>query len=146
MGFLYGVFWGFVYGQAAVLVSSSLAYIIGHYFSKNINFESKYLKFFAKGHSFENILISRLIFLPGDLVNYGAGFLKVNYWGFLLGTLVGGTPSMLVVIFAGSAIEGEFSAGKLTIRTDYLLIASITLLFSLALAWWLRANRKPASI
>ncbi len=144
MGFLYGAFWGFIYGQVAIIASSSLAYLIGRYFSKNINFEGRYSKFFEnmQGRSFESILLSRLIFLPGDLINYGAGFLKINYWGFLLGTLIGGAPGMLIVIFAGSAIEGDFTTNKLIIRKDYLLVSTALLLFSLALAWWLRTKQK----
>ena len=46
MGFLYGVFWGSVYGQVAILASSSLAYIVGRYFGKGINLKGKHALFF----------------------------------------------------------------------------------------------------
>ncbi len=143
MGFLYGVFWGSVYGQIAISASSSLGYIIGRYFSKGIN-EDKYSQFLknVRKNSFESILLSRLIFLPGDLVNYGAGFLKINYLSFLLGTLIGGAPGMLIAIFAGASIEGEFAVGEIIIRKDYLLISTAILLLNLILFWWLRVSRQ----
>ena len=103
-----------------------------------------FLKTYKK-NSFESILISRLIFLPGDLVNYGAGFLKVHYLSFLLATLIGGMPGMFMVVLAGAAIEGQFAAAELTVRKDYLLISTAILLFSLALSWWLRVKRQSKS-
>lgn len=151
MGFLYGIFLGLIYGQIFIVASSSLAYIIGRYFGKDNNWVAKNQLFDTqifdtmRKNSFESVLLSRLLFLPGDLVNYGAGFFKVSYLGFLGGTLLGGLPGMLMVILAGAAIEGEFNAGKLVIHKGYLLISTAILLLSLALSWWLRTRQKRSS-
>ena len=144
IGFLYGAFWGVLYAQITILVSCSLAYIIGRYFGKGFKFEGKYSKLFEsmRNHSFESTLLSRLIFLPGDLVNYGAGLLKVNYWGFLLGTFIGGIPGIVIVVLAGAAVKGSTTVDEIVIRKDYLLIASTILLLSLGLSWWLRARAR----
>ncbi|MEZ4605281.1 MAG: hypothetical protein R2865_00315 [Deinococcales bacterium] len=97
-----------------------------------------------KERSFESILLARLIFLPGDLVNYAAGFWRINLIAFLAATAIGGTPGMLVGLFAGAALRQEgisFGSAELKLRYDYLFVAVGIMLSSLILSWYLKRQQ-----
>jgi uncharacterized membrane protein YdjX (TVP38/TMEM64 family) len=137
-GFLFGPLWGFSYALAATLLSSGLAYLFGRLLGKPpSNAANKLLKA-LKERSFETILISRLIFLPGDLVNYAAGFLRISFLAFMAATALGGAASLLMTVLAGAAIRGPFDPRELKINVWYILAAAVLLFISLGLARYLR--------
>ena len=146
VGFLYGAILGFIYSQLAVLASCALAYVLGRYFSSSGHLENKYRHLLKsmKENSFTTVLLSRLLFVPGDLVNYLAGFLKIHFGSFLAGTLIGGTPSLLIVVLAGAAMKGSFAENKLNLHWDYLLAAVIVMLLCLLVYGWWRKRQPPS--
>lgn len=144
-GYLFGPVLGIIYALIATLISASIAFGIAFYYAnknKLNNQEGPKLIKGLKNNSFESVLISRLTFIPGDLVNYSAGFLKINYWQFLLATAIGGLPGLAMTVLAGASIEGEFSFTSIKINIYYLISSIALLVFSLLIARYLRKRNK----
>lgn len=145
-GYLFGPAFGFVYALLATLLSSALAYGLGRFFGQGALKALGNKRFLSalRERSFESILLARLIFLPGDLVNYASGFLKVPFGAFLGATALGGAFGLLLTVLAGSSAEGQFNLREIQPDLRYLLAASALLLVSLALSVWLRRRQSAA--
>ena len=132
-GFLFGpigILWTIIGSNASALV----AYTVGRYFGTGVlegeeetNVIQKYTQRMRQ-NSFETVLIMRLLFLPYDLVNYAAGFLKIKWQPFILATAIGSIPGTIsFVLLAGSfGTLDELVAGDFQVNP-------LTLIFSLAL-------------
>lgn len=113
-GVLFGPFWGVVYTVIGSNLGASLAYFIGRFFGAGTlkpeaggvfaatSGISKYVKRMQE-NSFETVFIMRLIFLPYDLVNYLAGFLKINYGAFILASILGALPGTISFALFGAS-------------------------------------------
>lgn len=145
-GFLFGVVWGFFYAFAAMLLSTLMAYGIGFYFGdvNRLSNQPTRLLIRLRERSFETVLLSRFLFLPGDLVNYASGFLKINLGAFILATAIGGLPGLLMVVLAGAAIDGDFAATGIRINGWYVLVSAFLLVTSLGLSYFLRKREALA--
>jgi uncharacterized membrane protein YdjX (TVP38/TMEM64 family) len=129
-GFLYGAVWGTVYATLATLLSCAVAYVVGRFLGgDNVNLQRGWLERLRE-RSFETILISRLTFLPGDLVNYAAGFLKISFVSFLVATAIGGMPGLLVGVLAGASLE-TFNADGFRLNPWYIVASLVMLALSL---------------
>lgn len=132
-GFLFGPIWGIVLVVIGSNAGASLAYFMGKVLGGNFfgdeSSEQGVIQTYAnrmRNNSFETIMTMRFIFLPYDLVNYLAGFLKVDFKAFLFATIVGSIPGTLAFTLAGASIE-ELS---LTSRPDinpWVLVASVVI-------------------
>lgn len=139
-GFLFGAFWGSLYGLIATLISASIPYFMGRFFGQGLKpkqLQSKLIQRMQQ-QSFETILLSRLIFVPGDLVNYAAGFLRISFLAFFFATALGGMPSLLMTTFAGASIEGNFEFTGFRLNIWYLLASVALLIFSLISSYYLK--------
>ena len=139
-GFLFGPLWGFVYATLATLASCSVAYLTGRYLSSAAKDSAATRGLLAnlKARSFETVLISRLMFIPGDLVNYAAGALRVPFLAFVGATALGGAPGLLVTVLAGAATEGQFSFSGLSLNRAYLVASALLLVTSVGVSFGLR--------
>jgi uncharacterized membrane protein YdjX (TVP38/TMEM64 family) len=138
IGFLYGPVWGTLYALLATFVSSSVAYILGRFFGGNsLLLQTSWINQLRQ-QSFETVLTSRLIFIPGDLVNYACGFLKISFGAFLLATALGGLPGLLVGVLAGASIEGQFNFSGIEINIWYVITSVLLLVVSLGISTYLR--------
>lgn len=140
-GFLFGAFWGSLYALIATLITAGIPYLLGRFFGTELKTNNKLVRQMRE-RSFDTILLSRLIFIPGDLVNYAAGFLKISFSAFILATALGGLPSLLVATLAGASIEGVFQFEGLQVNPWLLLASAALLLFSLSLSRLLRKRSK----
>jgi uncharacterized membrane protein YdjX (TVP38/TMEM64 family) len=101
-----------------------------------------------RNNSFETVLIMRLIFLPYDLVNYLAGFLRIDWKAFLVATAIGSIPATISVVLLGAAaspaeIEQFFLEGKLpSLDGRVLAISVIMFVVSLALARYFKGRER----
>ena len=141
-GFLFGAPWGFAYALFATLLSSALAYLFGRYVAGDVPGLGAAFVARLRTRAFETVLISRFIFLPGDLVNYAAGVLRISFVAFMLATLIGGVPGLLIGVLAGASLEGEFTTRGVQLNVWYLLASGGLLVSSLTLSYFLR-RRQP---
>ncbi len=112
---LAGAIFGPVLGVFLTVISANagamIAYGIGRYFGESIideEHETTMLQTYGKRmreSSFSTVFIMRLIFLPYDLVNYLAGFLKIDWKAFLLATILGSIPGTISFALFGSSID-----------------------------------------
>jgi uncharacterized membrane protein YdjX (TVP38/TMEM64 family) len=58
-----------------------------------------------RDHSFETVLVMRLLFLPYDLVNYLAGLLRLRWLPFLLATALGSLPGTVSFVLLGASLD-----------------------------------------
>lgn len=136
-GFLLGVVGGGAFALLMSLVSATVAYGLARRLAparppSGALFER------LNARAFEAVLTARLTFLPGDLVNYAAGVVRVPYLPFALATLLGGLPGLAMGVLAGASIEGVFRFEGLRLNLGFLLASLGLLLLSLLMSWLLR--------
>lgn len=130
IGALCGPIWGTLYAILGSNLSASLAYVVGRFLGQDVveseskNALQRYLQRMRQ-NSFETIFVMRLIFLPYDLVNYAAGFLKINYGAFILATILGSLPGTIsfVLFGASSGLDGG------TPKFDWRILAVSVVIF-----------------
>ncbi len=107
-GVLFGPVWGIIYTVIGSNLGASLAYVLGRFLGKDALASSGgqgmqgYFERMRK-NSFETIFLMRLVFLPYDLVNYAAGFLKIRYLPFILATILGSLPGTVSFVLFGAS-------------------------------------------
>jgi uncharacterized membrane protein YdjX (TVP38/TMEM64 family) len=115
-GFLFGPILGVLYTIVASNTSATIAFFVGRYFGQGLLKEGaseSLLQRYAermRQNSFETVIVMRFIFLPYDLVNYLAGFLRIRWVPFILATILGSIPGTIAFILAGASIE-RFDGG-----------------------------------
>jgi uncharacterized membrane protein YdjX (TVP38/TMEM64 family) len=135
-----GAIWGPIWGTLFVVIgsnmSATLAYSFGRVFGKGVLPEGddaatsgvvgRYAERLRR-NVFGTVLLMRLIYLPYDLVNYLAGFLRVAYRPFILASILGSLPGTLTFVLAGASLNIEdIFAGRFSVSA----INPWTLLFS----------------
>jgi uncharacterized membrane protein YdjX (TVP38/TMEM64 family) len=123
---IYGPFWGSVISFLGVFASSSTGYMIGKYLGPvtvHKLMSDKALKKtseFIKRYGVTAIAITRISSLSNDSLSIVAGLLKMNYRKYILATLAGITP--LIVLLAIYGKNGK-------ILKSLIWIAAISLIF-----------------
>lgn len=124
-----GAIWGPIWGTLFVVVgsnmSATLAYLFGRAFGQgvlpegNTNAAGGIVSRYAerlRANAFSTILVMRLIYLPYDLVNYLAGFLRVPYRPYLIASILGSLPGTLTFVLAGASLNiDDILAGRFSI-------------------------------
>ncbi|MBW7884976.1 MAG: TVP38/TMEM64 family protein [Caldilineaceae bacterium] len=112
-GFLFGPVWGVIYTAIGANLSATVAYYVGRYFGQGLleseastGLVQRYARRMRE-NSFETVLIMRFIFLPYDLVNYLAGFLRIAYGSFILATIIGSIPGTIAFVLLGASLSPE---------------------------------------
>jgi uncharacterized membrane protein YdjX (TVP38/TMEM64 family) len=138
-GFLFGPILGVVYTILGSNISATVAYLIGRYFGQGFlkedttdNIMQRYAQR-MRNNSFETIIVMRFIFLPYDLVNYLAGFLRINWLSFILATILGSIPGSIAFVLAGASIE-RFNGGIPKLNTTTLIFSALIFISSLVLS------------
>jgi uncharacterized membrane protein YdjX (TVP38/TMEM64 family) len=112
-GAIWGPLWGTLFVVIGSNMSASLAYGFGRVFGQGSLPEDasgaqgivgQYADRMRRS-AFSTILIMRLIYLPYDLVNYLAGFLRIAYRPFILATILGSLPGTATFVLAGASIN-----------------------------------------
>ena len=139
-GFLYGPVLGILYTIIGANLGASLAYLIGTFFGRGVlasEGSSKpggRLQGYAdrlRRNAFETVLTMRFLFLPYDLVNYLAGFLRVRYAPFILATVLGSLPGTVAFVLFGASTGGDFSDGLPSVNAG--VLAASVAIFALSL-------------
>ncbi len=135
-GFLYGPVLGIVYTILGANLGASLAYLIGTFFGRGLlptSGEGR-LQTYAerlRNNAFETVLTMRFLFLPYDLVNYLAGFLRVRYTPFILATVLGSLPGTVAFVLFGASTDGDFSNGLPSVDARVLIASAAIFALSL---------------
>lgn len=144
---------GFLFGPIGILwtvlgsnASALLAYSVGRYFGQGVldNEESSGLiqqyTQRLRQNSFETVLIMRLLFLPYDLVNYAAGFLKIKWQPFILATAVGSIPGTVSIVLLGGSFGtlDELVAGDVQVNPITLIASVVLILVSIGLSRFIK--------
>lgn len=135
-GVLFGPIWGVIYTLVGSNLGATLAFFIGRFFGEGLNTDLGGWGDRMRKNSFESVFLMRLMFLPYDLVNYAAGFLRINYWAFLTATVLGSIPGTFSFTWFGA------SAGldQGTPNFDWRVLAASVAIFlvSLGVSRWLK--------
>ena len=142
-GFLFGLGWGLTYALVATSASASLAYLLARFL--RLGGSSQRGAAFLdnlRSRAFETVLIARLVSVPGDLVNYTSGALRISFPTFFVATVIGGLPGMVAGVLAGTSIEGSFRFGGLRLNPWLFGASAALLLGNLVVAQALRRRRR----
>jgi uncharacterized membrane protein YdjX (TVP38/TMEM64 family) len=93
-------------------------------------------------NSFETVLIMRFIFLPYDLVNYLAGFLRIDWKAYLLATALGSIPGTVSFVLFGASFDGDFSGGLPSVDPRALAASVTIFLISIGLSRYFKSREK----
>jgi uncharacterized membrane protein YdjX (TVP38/TMEM64 family) len=137
-GAIWGPLWGALFVVIGSNMSASLAYGFGRVFGQGAlpedaaNTQGVVAQYAdrMRRSAFTTILIMRLIYLPYDLVNYLAGFLRIAYRPFILATILGSLPGTATFVLAGAAINiDDIFAGNFSVSVfnPWTLLASAVL-------------------
>lgn len=118
-------------------VSFTIPYLVGRYsggdfidaVSEKYPNARKLIKYSHDNNFFTSYITRAVVFVPGDVVSMIHGAMKMPYRSYLLGSLVGVLPEMLVQTYVGAKLD------SLDFRTVLVLLTLIvlTLAFSLLL-------------
>lgn len=150
-GFVFGAVLGTILTVIGSNASAMVAYLIGRYFGRDVlegegeGIMRRYASRLRK-NSFESVLIMRFIYLPYDLVNYAAGFLKIRPLPFILATALGSIPGTLSFVLFGASIGGEALSGAPEL--DFRVLGASVALFagSLILSRYFKRRERRRSI
>ncbi len=110
-GILFGPVVGVPVALAAATASAFVAYLIGTTFSPAAMHDgggATVLDRWAgrmRDESFLTVLLMRLAYLPYDLVNYAAGFLRIDRSAFVAATALGSLPGTVSFVLAGASVK-----------------------------------------
>jgi uncharacterized membrane protein YdjX (TVP38/TMEM64 family) len=103
----YGPFWGGVISLVGVFSASSLGYYIGRKLSrvtlsKFVSIENQLkISEFIHDYGVGAIMITRISSFSNDALSFVAGMLKMDYRKYILSTLIGITPLIIVLAIFG---------------------------------------------
>lgn len=135
-GMAFGLLPGFIYTMIGAACGATLAFMIARLAGNTVikrfkNHNLKQLQNLFSRNGFFIVLYLRLIpLIPFDIISYGAGLASIKYRDFIMATLLGIIPGVLVYVNLG---DKSLSLGS----TDFYV--SIALLIGLvSLAWLLK--------
>lgn len=95
-----------------------------------------------RANGFEAVLMTRFFFLPFDLVNYLAGFLRIGWKPFTLASMLGSLPGTVSFVLLGSSIGMNFAEGTPKLDARMLVASVLILAVSLSLSQYLKRRNR----
>lgn len=151
-GILFGPVVGVLVVVAAANASAMVAYGIGRLLGRppgavdSTRDETSLAHRWAnrmRDHSFETVLIMRLVFIPYDLVSYLAGILRLRALPFLLATALGSLPGTVSFVLLGASLD-RVDDGFGGLDPVALVVGAMIFVVSLVLARIIR-RRQPVT-
>ena len=135
-GLLYAPIWAFLINLIGCAVCISIGYLLGRYLgqaaAKKAASKSKRLTALLERQRSNIIFFSFLLrcmsFLPMDAVSLYFGASRVTYWKYLLGSLLGLLPNIMISTLMGSGLSDPTSPLFLCATGAFLLIGVVSLL------------------
>ncbi|MEL6404329.1 MAG: VTT domain-containing protein [Chloroflexota bacterium] len=133
-GYVFGFWWGLLYAMIAGILSVSVPYATGRWFSDRDQLEKMLVK--RSGHMtklirtmrdnpFQTTLTTRFLYLPYDLVNFAAGSLHIPVIAFVSATLIGNLIPAIVMVNIGASIETRITEGRFDFDPLILIISAL---------------------
>lgn len=150
-GYAYGLWWGFIYAMIAGLISVTIPYAMGRWFSdedqlsKLLSEEDNPLFSFIqtlRDNPFQATLTTRFLYLPYDLVNFAAGSLHIPLIPFIAATALGNIINVFIMVSIGTSIEASLTEGKFTFDPILLIFSGVIWLMSYVITRYLKRQRK----
>jgi len=147
-GFVFGPVLGLIYTLVGSNISALVAYSVGRFFGQgmlNSNTQTSLVQRYTeqlRTNSFVTVLTMRFLFLPYDLVNYLAGFLRIDWRAFLLATILGSIPGTVAFVLAGASIEGDFSGGLPSVNPWVFVASAVIFVTSLLISRYLKRREQ----
>lgn len=154
-GSLFGFFPGVIWALLGENLSASVAYALARFFRRgdpDKADEARRLNLFRRllrQQAFPTVLVLRASFLPFDLVNYGCGLLRVRWWPYMFGSVIGMLPPMITFVSFGASINfkqlltrDDFSAAALIDFTQLAISAGLVLVSVIIVIWAQRRQRQ----
>ncbi len=132
-GFAFGPLLGIALTVVGSSLSACIAYLVGHYFGRGVldpadpERPAGKMEGYAgriRDNGFEAMLTVQFVYLPFDLVNYLAGFLRVGWKRFTLATFLGSLPGIVSLVLLGSSVSMNMSTGTMGLN-PWALLASV---------------------
>lgn len=156
-GNLFGFGAGVVYALIGENLSAAAAYWIARFFGTRARADedpSRQLhtsRQLLRKQTFPTVVVLRAAYLPFDLVNYACGMLRVPWWPYCFGTLVGALPPMVTFVSFGATVNFQsfladingFDAARL-INREQLVISAGLLALSAVIAWYAHRRHRRA--
>ena len=148
-----GLLFGPVVGVIATVLGANASAMTAYWVARSVGFEREVQPDAAglvarwstrmRSESFVSVMLMRLLFLPYDLVNYAAGFLRIRPWPFLLATAIGSLPGTIAFTLAGASIE-SLDEGPAGIDPVVLGMSVLVFLVSVGISLMLKRRPSPA--
>lgn len=109
-GLAFGPFWGVLWTVVAANLSTAVTYSVGRFFGSEALVDrvrgllGRFLDR-AVDHPFETTLVMRLLYLPFDMVGYVAGFFRLRFIPFALGSALGTLPGTIAFVGFGASVD-----------------------------------------
>ncbi len=138
-GYLLGPLAGVAVAEVAGVASAVVGYLVVRWWrGRTPALPARWWQRLRRG-TFEAVLVSRLSFVPGDLVNGAAGALGLRFGAFVAATAVGGLPGTVVGVLAGAGMRGGgFRAELIHLHAGFIAGSLALAAGSLLAAWLLR--------
>jgi pyruvate/2-oxoglutarate dehydrogenase complex dihydrolipoamide dehydrogenase (E3) component/uncharacterized membrane protein YdjX (TVP38/TMEM64 family) len=143
-GIIFGPLLGPIYTWVGENMSAQLSYVVGRFFrgapTASDAAHAGMLSALGGRSAFFGVLMGRFMFLPFDLFNYAAGFARIEWRGYTLGTMLGIIPGLTAFVLAGAAVNPAefFATGKVAVNWNILLLSLALIAGSLGVARWVR--------
>lgn len=141
----YGPIWGSVISLVGVFASSSFGYMIGRLLGPSVvnKFVSiktqEKISAFIKAYGVPAIAITRLSSLSNDSLSFVTGILKMKYHRYILATMGGITPLVILLAIYGNN-------GRIEKALIWIAAISLIVLIAYIIIDKRRKNRKAASV
>lgn len=148
-GGMFGFGMGMVYAVVGENLSAAVAYWIARFFGtpeeedEDPDRQLRTPRRLLREQAFPTVIVLRATYLPFDLVNYACGLLRVPWWPYFFGSLIGMLPPMITFVSFGATVDFEaflasvdgFNAIDL-INREQLLVSAGLLALSAVIAWY----------
>jgi len=131
----YGPLWGSIIIFIAVIIASSVGYMIGNYVGPSFidrllgEKTTKKVISFVEKYGFWGVVITRINpFLSNDAISFVAGILKMNYFKFISSSALGIAPLIVLIAITGKNTD-SLTNGLLWGSVGSLLIFGVYI-------WW----------
>lgn len=144
-GLAFGLFWGVVLTVLASNLSTAATYAVGRYFASPALIDKMSGRLGssikrAVDRPFETTLIMRLLALPFDAVAYVAGFARLRFVPFMVGSAAGTVVGTVAFVGFGASIE-SLADGSPTIDPWLIGLSVLLTIGGIVVARVLRTRR-----